>query len=216
MANANLFRLGAMRWWYGSELETNADREILSGGFLDSGPRSIRAQLANTLLLPLRGVGFVFVGIYKIFFSWWMNPLLNRSMRKSSATEIEQAFPFLFNEFGAKLVPCPRPQAHDSRMNYVCCATANVLFEFSTWHGEYTAVRVAPTFDPRDSYDLTEVINIFRAPGQALPATTVGGWRVFARMLEPQMPKIETALSAANFSETRSKLRPIKAPTVVS
>ena len=59
-------------------------------------------------------------------------------------------------------------------------------------------------------------MNIFQPPGQTIPATTVGGWRVFARILEPQMPKLETAFGSANFRDTRDRLRPIKAAAVVS
>ena len=132
-----------MHRWYRSGLEIEQRIANVNG-------------LVEVLRPLMRGVGFIFRGICKIFFSWWMNPRLAHSIRRSSAEEIEHAFPFLFNQFGAKLVPCPRPEAHDSQMNYVCFATTNVLFEFSNWHREYTAVRVAPTFDPRDSYDLVE------------------------------------------------------------
>ena len=169
-------------------------RKVCARESVNSPPRSFNQRLASRR-------------DFKFFFSWWSSPAFDRWARQSVAREIKEAFPFLFNQFAAKLVPCPRPQAHDPHMGYVCFATPNILFEFSHWHGENHAIRVSPALDPRDSYDLAEALGALEPPGQTIRMPTVDSWRLFARVLEPKMPLLEAAFDRTNFPDTRRKLR---------
>ena len=197
-------------------------RKVCARGSLNSRPRSFTQRLANNLieifrpLLPL--VGLIFGGFYKFFFSWWANPALDRWARQSFAREIKEAFPFLFNQFAAKLVPCRRPQAHDPHIGYVCFATPNIVFEFSHWHGENHAIRVSPTLDSRDCFDMAEALRVLAPPEKTIPGPTTDSWRFFARLLEPKMALLEVAFDPANFPDTRRKLRlyPDQIPAVKS
>jgi hypothetical protein len=52
--------------------------------------------------------------IYGAFFSWWLNPALDRRAEKSFADEIKQAAPFLFDQYEGKVVSEPRPETRGS------------------------------------------------------------------------------------------------------
>jgi hypothetical protein len=179
--------------------------------FLNPRRRSLTQRFANILIelfRPfLRLVGLILSGGYKFFFSWCANPALDRWTRQSFAREIEEYFPFLFDQFAAKIVPCPRPQAQDPQMGYVCFATPNILFEFSHWHGENHAIRVSPTLDPLDSYDVADALRVLAPPEKTIRMPTIESWRLFARLLEPKMPLLEAAFDPTNFPDTRRKLR---------
>jgi hypothetical protein len=88
-------------------------------------------------------------------------------------------------------------------MGYICFATLNDLFEFSWRHGENNSVRVSPALDPRDSYDLVELLHVLGTSGQTMPTQTVDNWRSLARLPEPQMSLLEMAFHPTHFRDTR-------------
>jgi hypothetical protein len=154
----------------------------------------------------LRLLGSALKIIYKIFFSWWLNPALDRWARESFAKEIRLAFPFLFTEYEGKLVPSPRPEVQSPEMEYICIATTNLVFEFSRWHNENYEIRVSPAFAPKDSYDLIDALNAVETAGKPILAPTIDNWPSFARLLEPRFLPLETAFSSESFAKTKQRL----------
>lgn len=55
--------------------------------------------------IPMAVLGFLVLGIHKIFFSWWLDKRLVRRHDRLLAEEIREDLEFLFNEFGAQVVP---------------------------------------------------------------------------------------------------------------
>lgn len=158
----------------------------------------------------LRLVGFVLKILYKLFFSWWLNPWLDRWARESFANEIRQAFPFLFAQYEGKVVPSPRPEMQSPAVAHVCIAAMNLVFEFSRWHSENYEVRVSPTFAPRDSYDLIDALRVVEPAGQTVLPPSLDSWRFFAKLLEPRLPALETAFNPENFADTKQKLAQLR------
>jgi hypothetical protein len=148
-------------------------------------------------------VGFVFRAVYRVFFAWWLNPMLKRAEEQSFAEDIKRAAPFLFDQYRGRIVPCPRPDAHDPRSNYICIATRNLVFEFCRWHGEIQNIRVSPLFSPNDSFDLLDTL-LAADPGAQ--SVRVVSWHQFTRLLEPRIDLLEAALNRENFEATRNKL----------
>jgi hypothetical protein len=58
---------------------------------LRSQPKTVAGPLLVFLLPLLRTVVFVLKTLYKVFFSWWLTPLLEHRFRKEFATEIRLA-----------------------------------------------------------------------------------------------------------------------------
>jgi hypothetical protein len=158
----------------------------------------------------LRLVGFVLKILYNVFFSWWLNPALDHWVQESFASEIRQAFPFLFTQYRGKVVPSPRPEAQSPEMAYVSIATVNLVFEFSRWRNENYAVRVSPTVAPKDSYDLIDALRVVEPAGQTILSPSVDGWRLFARLLEPRFLLLETAFNQEKFGYAKQKLAQLR------
>jgi len=181
---------------------------------LQSQPKTFAGRILLFLLVALgpllRLVGFVLKILYKVFLSWWLNPAFDRWVQETFASEIRQALPFLFTQYEGKVVPAPRPEAHVSEMTYVCIATTNLVFEFSRWRNEDYAVRVSPTFAPKDSYDLIDALRVVEPAGQTILSPSVDSWRSFARLLEPRFRLLETAFNREEFTNTKQKLAQLR------
>jgi hypothetical protein len=169
---------------------------------LQSQPKMVTRRIVITLLV---GFGLVIKTLYKLFFAWWLNPALNYWAQKSFANEIKQAFPFLFAQYKAKVVPSPRPGAQSPEMAYICIATVDLVFEFTRWRDENYAVTVSPTFAPKDSYELIDALRVVDLTGQTTDSPHVNGWSLFARLLEPRFPMLEAAFNQENFADTKEK-----------
>jgi hypothetical protein len=90
----------------------------MEGFFLHPRPKTVLARILIFLIEVfgpiLRLVGFIVRAIYGAFFSWWLNPALDRRAEKSFADEIKQAAPFLFDQYEEKAVSEPRPTTRDA------------------------------------------------------------------------------------------------------
>ena len=122
--------------------------------------RSRPATFAGQLLVLFRPLllllGFLFRIIWKVVFSWWVNPLLDRWMQKFFANEVKEAMPFLFDQFAGRVIPDPRPEANDPGRSYLTIATSNLVLKFSRWRSEDYEIRISPLFAPTDSYDFID------------------------------------------------------------
>jgi hypothetical protein len=98
--------------------------------------------------------------IWKIFFSWWLGPLMDHHFDQLFVAEIRQSIPFLFNLFGGKAIPPPQPEPKGSQIERVCVATESLVFQFSRWHREDYKVLVSPAFAPKNSYDLIDALRV--------------------------------------------------------
>ena len=95
-------------------------------------------------------------------------------------------------------------------MASVCIATKNLVFEFSRWHNENYAVRVSPTFAPKDSYDLIDALHVVEPAGPMILPQSLDSWRFFARLLEARLPPLETAFNQENFADTKQKFAQLR------
>ena len=155
-------------------------------------------------------VGFVLRLVYRLLFSWWLNPRFDRWIERGFAEEIRQAMPFLFDRYGGKVVADPRPEANDPHMDYVCIGTQNLIFEFARWRSENYEVRVSPSFAPTDSYELTNALYVADAESTSKAYPEAESWQHFSRLLEPRFTLLELAFSKDNFQETKLKLAKLR------
>jgi len=90
-------------------------------------------------------------------------------------------------------------------MSYVCLSARNPIFEFSKWRDENYWIRVSPSFAPRDSYDLLEVLGAVSTEPASIPSYIMS-WSQFAKLVEPKLMAIENAFSEENFAATKARL----------
>jgi hypothetical protein len=178
---------------------------------LPSRPKTLAGQVTTFLLQslrpPLRLIAIALEIAYKLLFSWWSNSLLDYRAKKSFVEDIKQAAPFLFAEYGGKVVPEPRPEANDSRIGCICIVSRNLFFRFSQdWRTENNNVRVSPSFAPNDSYDLMDALRVVDPAAESVLPTGAASWNHFARLLEPRIHLLETAFTQNNFSDTKRKI----------
>jgi hypothetical protein len=177
-------------------------------------PNTTKKQIIFFLIEVFRPVFYVLAFllplIWKVFFSWWLGPLLDRHFDRLFVTEIRQAAPFLFDLFGGKVSQLPRPEPKGSQIERVCIATENLIFQFSRWHREDYKVRVSPVFSPNNSYDLVDALRVADPVDRTISPPRVDSWPLFARLLEPRYHHLEIAFNRDNFAETERKLAELR------
>ena len=172
-----------------------------------SQPNQVPRRIGISLLV---GFAFALKILYKLFFSWWLNPALDYWARKSFANEINQAFPYLFARYQARVVPSPRPAAQSPEMAYICIATKNLVFEFTRWRDENYAVSVSSTIAPRDSYDLIDALRVVDPLERTVSSPSHNNWAFFARLLEPRFRPLEVAFNQENFASRKQELAQLR------
>jgi hypothetical protein len=154
--------------------------------------------------------GFLFRIIWKVVFSWWANPLFDRWMRNSFASEVRGAMPFLFDQFAGRVVPDPQPKSNDPMRSYLTISTSNLFFKFSRWRSEDYEIKISPLFAPTDSYDFMDALEAagFNRDSSLSPAAE--SWYHFGKVLEPRFHVLEQAFKQTNFQATKEKLSQLR------
>ena len=151
-------------------------------------------------------VGFVAKLIYRVLFSWWLNPLFDRWIRNGFAQEINVAIPWLFYLHGAKIVRDRKQNTNSESMGYLCLATNSLIFKFRRWRSENYGVEIAPIFAPTELYELPDVLHLVDPEANTKLRELDISWRSWGRLLEPRFHLIEQAFSVENFQETKARL----------
>jgi hypothetical protein len=107
--------------------------------------------------LPLAVIGLLIVGIHKVFFSWWLDKRLVRRNDQLFAQRIKENLEFLFNDYGAQLVPNERETPPYFDWAQVTVVTDDLRFNFTRDRG-IMFVNVAPSHSPRDWQELSAVL----------------------------------------------------------
>ncbi|MGA2301065.1 MAG: hypothetical protein ABSG77_10290 [Candidatus Acidiferrum sp.] len=177
-------------------------------------PNTTKKQVIFFLIDVFRPVYYILAFflplIWKVFFSWWLGPLLDHHFDQLFEAEIRQAAPFLFDLFGGKVRQPPQPEPKGSQIERVCIATENIIFQFSRWHREDYKVLVSPAFLPNNSYDLIDALRVADPVDQTISSPKAYSWPLFARLLEPRYHLLEIAFNRDNFVDTEKKLAELR------
>jgi hypothetical protein len=151
-------------------------------------------------------IGFFFRLINPVLFSWWVNPLFDRWIRSGFAKDIRDAIPSLFDLHGGRIIPDPKPETNDKGMDYVCISTPTLVLKFRRWHRENYGIEVAPTFAPKESFELPDVLNALDTAAAPDRNLMDGSWFYWGKLLEPRLQLLEHAFSLEHFQNTKEKL----------
>jgi hypothetical protein len=144
--------------------------------------------------------------INPVLFSWWVNPLFDRWIRSGFANDIRDAIPSLFDLHGGRVIPDPKPETNDKGMDYVCISTPTLVLKFRRWHRENYGIEVAPTFAPKESFELPDVLNALDTAAAPDRNLMDGSWLYWGKLLEPHLQLLEHEFSLEHFQNTKEKL----------
>lgn len=154
--------------------------------------------------------GLVLPFLYKLFFSWWLNPLLDRWLRNRFAEELRLRIPFLFDLYGARVVRDPRRETNSSAVAYVCIAAGGIILKFRSWRDGAYGIQISPASAPSDFYELLDALKaVDPAVDTKLPALEFS-WSAWGKLLEPRFHLLQQAFRQEQFAETKIKLAALR------
>ena len=166
--------------------------------------RELKSWLVAFITPPLLVVGFVVKTLYKLLFSGADRRLAKREQDRL-AKEIHEEMPFLFGEYGARIIPnqgVPFPPGFDYAI--VTLEIGDLLFRFIRGRGDLD-VWVASKNAPQEWHDVLLVIRAMEDPADMRYAGFIF-LRDAAVVLRKKMPLIQEALSAPRLTETQQHL----------
>jgi hypothetical protein len=91
-------------------------------------------------------------------------------------------------------------------MDYVCFASATLIFKFRRWHNENYGVQIAPTFAPTEFCDLLSTLRMLDGTANIKEPMLETSWYFWGLLLEPRFHLLEEAFDKEHFLETKSRL----------
>jgi tRNA threonylcarbamoyladenosine biosynthesis protein TsaE len=153
----------------------------------------------------LRLPGAVLIGAYELLFGWWLNGLLARRYEKQLARDVHDAMPFLFDEFGGRIVPSlgvPFPPAFDYA--FVTVAIENLLIRFCRGRGEFD-LQIAAADAPRELRELGLLLDVLGENDGARRRGTADLWQA-ARLLQPEMNRLIGAFNPNSRQDLKERI----------
>jgi hypothetical protein len=166
--------------------------------------RELKSWIVAFITPPLLVVGFVFKTLYKLLFSGVDRRLARRDQNRL-AKEIREEMPFLFDEYGARIVPnqgVPSPPGFDYAI--VTLEIGDLLFRFIRGRGDLD-IRVASKNTPKEWHDVLLVIRAMEDPDD-MRYTGFIFLRDAAVVLRKKMTLIQEAFSSPRLAETQQHL----------
>jgi len=111
---------------------------------------------------PLVLLRFVLNSGYALLFSWWLDKRLVDSSNREFAADIRKHLPFLFEQYGARILPNDREPPPSFDFALVTVVADDIVLRFFRDRGTVT-VRASSTSAPDDSHELTTLLNVVDA-----------------------------------------------------
>jgi hypothetical protein len=155
--------------------------------------------------IPMAVLGFLVLGIHKVFLSWWLDKRLARRHDRLLVEEIREDLEFLFNEFGAQVVPNEKETPPYFDWAQATVVTDDLRFSFTRDRGMIFA-NVAPKRSPNDWQELSAVLTVITMTDGSEREVEFTRLPTIAAELKPQMARVTDALSEGNFKQTMERV----------
>ena len=169
--------------------------------------RQSNKRVVAVIRPPLIVIGSVAKAFYKLLFGW-LDVQRARKRQDEFAHEIQTELPFLFDEYGGKLVPIENGRI-PLPFNYVV-ATVNVgafALGFARGRGELDVTIQANKAE--GSANLPDLLDALKDPYD-VRRKVVYSLADWALLLKPNMPSLQEMFSTGQYRHTRDYIREFK------
>lgn len=149
------------------------------------------APLALIIVTP-------FVLAYKLFFGWWLNPLLSRHDERELQEKVRSDLAFLFYDFDGRFV------ANERTHKYVTQATveaADLRVAISQHHGDY-GISVARRDRPEGGESLDSILRVIYEQEGSPHEPTYVNLADLGQLFQKKFNQVQIALSDEQYPET--------------
>lgn len=155
------------------------------------------------VLAPLVVVVFgPFVLAYKLFFGWWLNPLLDRSYEKRLREQVRTDLAFLFHDFDGRFVPNERTVGYAT---LVTVESADLRIVVSQHHGDY-GISVARRESPEIKESLASVLEaVYEQEGSRRKPSYIN-LAELGELFRENFSQVQMALSKEHYSDTAAAI----------
>ena len=139
---------------------------------------------------------------YKLFFGWWLDPILGRHYEKKLREQVRTDLWFLFHNFDGRFVPNERP---DKYATLVTVEAAELRVVVSQHHGEY-GISVARRDRPEIKESLESVLDVIceRAGAGRRPLSI--NLAEMGELFRKNFTQIQMAFSNENYPDTAAEI----------
>lgn len=157
--------------------------------------RSWKSYVLGSLALIIVGP---FVLAYKLFFGWWLGPLLDWHYEKKLRERVRTDLAFLFLDFDGRFVANERT---DQYATFVTVEAADMRLVISQHHGDY-GISVARRDAPEKNESLESILAFIYEKEGPLHRPTYVTLEDLGRLLREKFNQVQMALSEERFPDT--------------
>ena len=151
------------------------------------------------LIAPLVLIVFgPFVLAYKLFFGWWLNPILDKRNEKTLREQVRVDLPFLFQDYGGRFVANERTHKNVIK---VTVEAVNLRIEVSQHHGDY-GISVAKRESPETAESLNSILEVIYAQEGSPRKPSYINLAERGELFRQKFNQIQTAVSGEHYSDT--------------
>jgi hypothetical protein len=151
---------------------------------------------------PLRAVGFVFSLIHKMFFSWWLDPWMQRRKTQTLWEDVEANLHFLYS--AGQPAKEQHPQILPFDYASIRIIFQNIIFCITRGRGEIN-VTLSPAQAPKETYELAIVMAALES-GDVREQKPVQYLSDVGDLLRPRLEALNKAFSQQSYPDFRVKL----------
>ena len=135
---------------------------------------------------------------YKLFFGWWLNPILDERNEKKLQEQVRTDFAFLFQDLAGRFVANERTYKNVVK---VTVEAADLRIEVSQHHGDY-GVSLANRESPGTAESLVSILQvIYKQEGSPRKPSYIN-LAELGELFRQKFNQIQTAVSGEHYSDT--------------
>jgi hypothetical protein len=154
---------------------------------------------STTWLAPLVLITVApFVLGYRLFFKWWLNPLLDRRFERKLQEDVRTDLAFLFRDFGGRFVANERVYRNAT---VVTVEAADLRIVISQHHGDY-GISVGRQDHPEKGESLDSILSVVYESEGSVFRPAYADLKDLGSLLREKFDQVQMALSEARYSDT--------------
>jgi hypothetical protein len=153
--------------------------------------------------------GGLFIGGYKLLFSWWLDPRTHRKNQEQFEREIKNRISCLFTNYGAQLVPNDQDYPRVFDYAVITVAIDTMLLRFVRGRGEFR-VDVCPQRMVGTWQEISSLVERDPLNTNAKRRTKYYGTRDFSQFFQSNFDEIKAKVADEGWRPLKSWIIPIR------